>query len=59
MRERRSGRVLSVSSTGSLGVVGHVSAEASHAGPLALTKTLALEAAPQVLYVDGGLSVVA
>jgi NAD(P)-dependent dehydrogenase (short-subunit alcohol dehydrogenase family) len=53
MRERRSGRVVSVSCPGRLGTVGHGSAEASHAGLIALTKTLALEAAPHGVTVNG------
>jgi len=52
MRERRAGRIVNVSSPGAIGTVGHVSAEASHAGLIALTRKFALEAAPQAVTVN-------
>src|SRR5581483_1610837 len=52
MRERGGGRILNVSSPGAVGTVGHVSAAASHAGVIALTKTLALEVAPHGVTVN-------
>ena len=52
MRERRWGRVVNVSSPGSVGTVGHVSAEAAHAGLIALTRKLALETAPDGVTVN-------
>lgn len=51
MRERRSGRVLNLFASGSL-TVGHVSAEAPHAGLIALTRKLALEVAPDAVTVN-------
>jgi 3-oxoacyl-[acyl-carrier protein] reductase len=52
MRARRSGRIINVSSPGSVGTVGHVGAEASNAGLIALTRKLALEAAPHAITVN-------
>jgi NAD(P)-dependent dehydrogenase (short-subunit alcohol dehydrogenase family) len=52
MRERRWGRIVNVSSAGSIGTVGHVSAEAAHSGLIALTRKLALETAPHGLTVN-------
>ena len=52
MRERRAGRVLNVSAIGSLGTVGHVGADVSHAGLIALTRKLALEVAPDGVTVN-------
>jgi 3-oxoacyl-[acyl-carrier protein] reductase len=52
MRERRAGRVLNVSAVGSLGPVGHVGADASHVGMIALTRKLALEVAPDGVTVN-------
>ena len=47
MRERRAGRVLNVSAAG-----GHVGADASHAGLIALTRNLALEVAADGVTVN-------
>jgi 3-oxoacyl-[acyl-carrier protein] reductase len=52
MRERRAGRVLNVSAVGSLGTVGHVGADASHAGLIAFTRKLALEVASDGVTVN-------
>ncbi len=52
MRERGEGRIVNVSSPDSVGTVGHASAEASHAGLIALTRKLALEAAAHGITVN-------
>jgi 3-oxoacyl-[acyl-carrier protein] reductase len=52
MRERQAGRVVTVSSPGGAGTVRHVNAEAAHAGLIALTRKLALEAAPHGVTVN-------
>ena len=52
MRQRRGGHIVNVSAPGAVGAVGHVSAEASHAGLIALTRKLALEAAPHAITVN-------
>jgi NAD(P)-dependent dehydrogenase (short-subunit alcohol dehydrogenase family) len=52
MRARHSGRIVNVSSPGSVGPVGHVNAEASHAGLIALTRKLALEVARDGITVN-------